>query len=135
MVQRTGMDPEPFDPHPPSEHLRMRHQPTAMPLASQFGDEREKRKLAIRQRSEIQLQYADFNAHRVRHRVNLNVILVHDVDQRPFRHDEAGNPQLRFTDRSVEHKSELQSLMRTSYAVFCFTKIIKLIITYTAIIS
>src|SRR3546814_7413342 len=107
MVQRTGMDPEPFDPHPPSEHLRMRHQPTAMPLASQFGDEREKRKLAIRQRSEIQLQYADFNAHRVRHRVNLNVIIVNDVDQRPIRH------------RSEEHTSELQSLMRISYAVLC----------------
>src|SRR3546814_15624355 len=92
MVQRTGMNPEPFDPHPPSEHLRMRHQPTAMPLASQFGDEREKRKLAIRQRSEIQLQYADFNAHRIRHRVNLTVIIVNVVAQPPIRHSTTGNP-------------------------------------------
>src|SRR3546814_6200519 len=98
MVQRTGMNPEPFDPCPPSEHLRMRHQPTAMPLASQFGEEREKGKLAIRQRSEIQLQYADFNAHRVRHRVNLNAIIVNDVDQRPIRHAEAGKQQTRLTD-------------------------------------
>src|SRR3546814_1261548 len=27
-----------------------------------------------------------------------------------------------FADRSEEHTSELQSLMRTSYAVFCLTK-------------
>src|SRR3546814_13531355 len=98
MVQRTGMDPEPFDPHPPSEHLRMRHQPTAMPLASQFGDEREKRKLAIRQRSEIRLQYADFNAQRVRHRGTLNAIIANDVDQRPIRNDKPGHQQPRSTN-------------------------------------
>src|SRR3546814_5124117 len=33
------------------------------------------------------------------------------------------NPSwLIFSDRSEEHTSELQSLMRTSYAVFCWTK-------------
>src|SRR3546814_3726256 len=30
--------------------------------------------------------------------------------------------QIRGTDRSEEHTSELQSLMRTSYAVFCLKK-------------
>src|SRR3546814_3242312 len=29
---------------------------------------------------------------------------------------------IRFASRSEEHTSELQSLMRTSYAVFCMTK-------------
>src|SRR3546814_3708906 len=32
--------------------------------------------------------------------------------------------------RSEEHTSELQSLMRTSYAVFCLTKIIYIFCTY-----
>src|SRR3546814_2813123 len=31
-------------------------------------------------------------------------------------------PDLEFKSRSEEHTSELQSLMRTSYAVFCLTK-------------
>src|SRR3546814_8200349 len=34
----------------------------------------------------------------------------------------AGADQLRVLDRSEEHTSELQSLMRISYAVFCLKK-------------
>src|SRR3546814_4954744 len=44
----------------------------------------------------------------------------HDVDQMPrFAHERAA--RLR-GDRSEEHTSELQSLMRISYAVFCLKK-------------
>src|SRR3546814_9852955 len=35
---------------------------------------------------------------------------------------EAGSDWLRYTYRSEEHTSELQSLMRISYAVFCLKK-------------
>src|SRR3546814_2072146 len=45
--------------------------------------------------------------------------------QRPVaaRHGRAGQPQLvSEPDRSEEHTSELQSLMRISYAVFCLNK-------------
>src|SRR3546814_8606106 len=35
---------------------------------------------------------------------------------------DAGRGRLQFLDRSDEHTSELQSLMRTSYADFCLTK-------------
>src|SRR3546814_4256232 len=35
---------------------------------------------------------------------------------------ESLGPALRFRDRSEEHTSELQSLMRSSYAVFCLKK-------------
>src|SRR3546814_6090686 len=38
---------------------------------------------------------------------------------RPGRHEEAGGV---FVGRSEEHTSELQSLMRISYAVFCLKK-------------
>src|SRR3546814_8591796 len=36
-----------------------------------------------------------------------------------------GQDRLDFLERSEEHTSELQSLMRTSYAVFCLKKITK----------
>src|SRR3546814_6556128 len=35
---------------------------------------------------------------------------------------DAGHPRLRAAARSAEHTSELQSLMRISYAVFCLKK-------------
>src|SRR3546814_6022992 len=43
------------------------------------------------------------------------------------RHDPGGSPPIQLIDeafaaRSEEHTSELQSLMRTSYAVFCLKK-------------
>src|SRR3546814_9892261 len=42
----------------------------------------------------------------------------------PSAHERSGVPALRASsqDRSEEHTSELQSLMRISYAVFCLTK-------------
>src|SRR3546814_5082767 len=57
---------------------------------------------------------------------------VPDIRQRP----PSCGPQLRrlfrlrpFEGRSEEHTSELQSLMRISYAVFCFKKKKKYVIT------
>src|SRR3546814_10459813 len=41
---------------------------------------------------------------------------------RPPRHSRGGEPGLRPAGRSEEHTSELQSLMRISYAVFCLKK-------------
>src|SRR3546814_3737482 len=43
---------------------------------------------------------------------------------RPQQHDRVGAvaPGLAIADRSEEHTSELQSLMRISYAVFCLKK-------------
>src|SRR3546814_6780307 len=41
--------------------------------------------------------------------------------QQPRDRVEIGGP-IGFADRSEEHKSELQSLMRISYAVFCLKK-------------
>src|SRR3546814_9049215 len=57
---------------------------------------------------------------------------LHVTDGAKFRQDvsyqvepvHAGDKQLR-EDRSEEHTSELQSLMRISYAVFCLNKKIK----------
>src|SRR3546814_7377770 len=40
----------------------------------------------------------------------------------PVRHHAVGFPQQRSEPRSEEHTSELQSLMRISYAVFCLKK-------------
>src|SRR3546814_4823150 len=39
-----------------------------------------------------------------------------------FKEIEVGFPSASQTDRSEEHTSDLQSLMRNSYAVFCFKK-------------
>src|SRR3546814_2462095 len=53
--------------------------------------------------------------------------LVGDAEQRPVGHTEAEAVGGEGGARSEEHTSELQSLMRTSYAVFCLKKnIIKL---------
>src|SRR3546814_2362503 len=46
-----------------------------------------------------------------------DVVEVRIVEHRPFAR--WGDDQLLSEDRSEEHKSELQSLMRISYAVFC----------------
>src|SRR3546814_231845 len=45
-----------------------------------------------------------------------------DDEQRPEVGDEAGIDRGRIAERSEEHTSELQSLMRISYAVFCLKK-------------
>src|SRR3546814_5926167 len=44
------------------------------------------------------------------------------VDRDPFIHIPAGFANMLAHDRSEEHTSELQSLMRISYAVFCLKK-------------
>src|SRR3546814_8519197 len=44
------------------------------------------------------------------------------LDQRIIAIENAGLDRRVARDRSEEHTSELQSLMRTSYAVFCLTK-------------
>src|SRR3546814_10241242 len=49
---------------------------------------------------------------------DLNDDGVIDTDDRDY----MGKPNLPNTNRSEEHTSELQSLMRLSYAVFCLTK-------------
>src|SRR3546814_2994410 len=36
--------------------------------------------------------------------------------------EKSGEPRIAATDRSEEHKSEIQSLMRTTYAIFCLKK-------------
>src|SRR3546814_2457986 len=41
---------------------------------------------------------------------------------RPLRHAACADPHRRAAPRSEEHTSELQSLMRISYAVFCLKK-------------
>src|SRR3546814_5129843 len=46
----------------------------------------------------------------------------HDLDVDPRGPGVAGHVAQRLTKRSEEHTSELQSLMRISYAVFCLTK-------------
>src|SRR3546814_4980826 len=49
--------------------------------------------------------------------------LVTRLDQIPFVDSNSANPAGRLKDlRSEEHTSELQSLMRISYAVFCLKK-------------
>src|SRR3546814_8649250 len=45
------------------------------------------------------------------------IITAHDLDIEPVRED-----LLKLVQRSEEHTSELQSLMRLSYAVFCLKK-------------
>src|SRR3546814_1819240 len=57
---------------------------------------------------------------------NHDATTEHDLDQSPYR-DEAPEfaPEYapgKLGHRSEEHKSELQSLMRISYAVFCLKK-------------
>src|SRR3546814_1488631 len=44
------------------------------------------------------------------------------AQSRHFDHDDGGDHCRRYLDRSEEHTSELQSLMRISYAVFCLKK-------------
>src|SRR3546814_8679497 len=52
-------------------------------------------------------------------RVNGGLLPVVTMDAAPI---PVVAPRTMFRDRSEEHTSELQSLMRTSYAVFCLKK-------------
>src|SRR3546814_5488575 len=57
--------------------------------------------------------------------IQLQVVPVHDRQadgQEPVAHDPADGQCLLLAERSEEHTSELQSLMRISYAVFCLKK-------------
>src|SRR3546814_6396441 len=57
------------------------------------------------------------------HRHNNRFGLVRHQPHRPVRsRDAARHPSAALEIRSEEHTSELQSLMRISYAVFCLTK-------------
>src|SRR3546814_6490943 len=65
-------------------------------------------------------------------RTLLRVTIAADGDQNPGTEQKKAadlveqlmgrKPEMRFAFRSEEHTSELQSLMRTSYAVFCLKK-------------
>src|SRR3546814_1305925 len=77
-------------------------------------------------RVEITLRPAAPNTGIVFHRVDLP-----EVVDLPAQADQVGNTRMasvlqqgnvRVSTRSEEHTSELQSLMRTSYAVFCLKK-------------
>src|SRR3546814_6515564 len=52
----------------------------------------------------------------------LEIRIVGPDDGRELREREVGELQIRGTSRSEEHTSELQSLMRISYTVFCLKK-------------
>src|SRR3546814_3828334 len=54
--------------------------------------------------------------------VNFEGYEVGPLTERKKHRDIQARMQMIFQDRSEEHTSELQSLMRTSYAVFCLTK-------------
>src|SRR3546814_7948982 len=60
--------------------------------------------------------YGDVRRHRKAQHVAFAISSDDRPDLAPNRFDERG------TRRSEEHTSELQSLMRISYAVFCLTK-------------
>src|SRR3546814_5025131 len=60
-----------------------------------------------------QQQYGE---QRAEPRIRYVAVAFHRIDF------EAGQTQADHTDRSEEHTSELQSLMRISYAVFCLKK-------------
>src|SRR3546814_1650872 len=49
-------------------------------------------------------------------------LLIDKVEQTAWRCHENVDASLHLLDRSEEHTSELQSLMRISYAVFCLKK-------------
>src|SRR3546814_2469010 len=65
------------------------------------------------------------HAHRLQHFIETAdaEVRVFEIRQRRQIDDDAGNQPA--PGKSEEHTSELQSLMRNSYAVFCLTKIIK----------
>src|SRR3546814_1742397 len=70
---------------------------------------------------EVGVRLADLRAHRLQ-----GYRLRTGLDQQPPRRLQRGGAALlggkAFTRRSEEHTSELQSLMRISYAVFCLKK-------------
>src|SRR3546814_5565836 len=66
------------------------------------------------------MQRLHAHAERLDTEIILNHIAEVDVSVRPF--VLKGDGGARYTCRSEEHTSELQSLMRISYAVFCLKK-------------
>src|SRR3546814_2175834 len=92
-----------------------------MGYAAEAGDRDQRRigvepVLHVEQRADARIMRSVID--RAANRVDL------DEPQRGVHRDEAGRDggAARIDDRSEEHTSELQSLMRTSYAVFCLKK-------------
>src|SRR3546814_3867717 len=56
------------------------------------------------------------------HEVNIKILLNGQVQAGKLKVEERNKLLKSMTDRSEEHTSELQSLMRISYAVFCLKK-------------
>src|SRR3546814_5895085 len=68
------------------------------------------------------IHYEEERATAYRHRW-ATFVQVYDPDRIDTPAEQVGNPNVREGQiRSEEHKSELQSLMRISYAVFCLKK-------------
>src|SRR3546814_9071198 len=71
------------------------------------------------------IHYEEERATAYRHRW-ATFVQVYDPDRIDTPAEQVGNPNVRegqiFDKRSEEHTSELQSLMRNSYAVLCLTK-------------
>src|SRR3546814_2575798 len=59
---------------------------------------------------------------RVRFDHEFNAMRLQPLGERPPFGGRQHHPEMRHGDRSEEHTSELQSLMRISYAVFCLKK-------------
>src|SRR3546814_20061470 len=70
-------------------------------------------------RHRIDAMFGDLRDHRIRHAV----FGIEEENRRRLRRARQPDAQaLRHVARSEEHTSELQSLMRISYAVFCLKK-------------
>src|SRR3546814_7810668 len=66
--------------------------------------------------------YVRLSHHRQCLKCEFRIFIKQDAWQRIARHAENASKNVCFSQRSEEHTSELQSLMRISYAVFCLKK-------------
>jgi hypothetical protein len=97
-VERAGMDPESRHAFAPRQRLGLAHQPSPQTLAVEFWNQAQESQFAFRRHPEIQFQHAHFHAPGVDHRIDDDIGIVDDRDQRVFVHDQPRKPQPGFAD-------------------------------------
>ncbi len=108
MVERTGVQPDPLDTPGPGPRKRLRHQPPAMSLAGEFGDQPEIGNLASARPAQVEFEHPHLDPRRIDHRMHGNARIAKDRGERGIVHRQPREPQPARSDPGEQRAITLQ---------------------------